>query len=82
MNLYSPASPGEILTEYLSDYTPAEAAKKLELSDAELTNLLNGLVEITPDIAKKLGNAFDASEQYWLNLNNQYESWKSNQQKV
>ena len=46
MNLYNPASPGEILSEYLDGFTVTEAAKKLDVTRVNLSKILNGHTEI------------------------------------
>lgn len=81
MNLYNPASPGEILSEYLDGLTVTEAAKKLDVTRVNLSKILNGHTGISPEMSLKLGKAFDTSPLYWLNINNQYELWKLSQKK-
>ncbi len=81
MNLFSPASPGEILSEYLDGLTVTEAAKKLAVTRVNLSNILHGHTGISPEMSLKLSKAFGTSALYWLNLNNQYELWKLDQRK-
>lgn len=79
MNLYNPASPGEILSAYLDGLTVTEAAKKLDVTRVNLSKILNGHTGISTEMSLKLSKAFDTSPTYWLNINNQYELWKLSQ---
>ncbi len=81
MNLYNPASPGEILSEYLEGLTVTEAAKRLDVTRVNLSKILNGHTGISPEMSLKLAKAFSTSPNYWLNINNQYELWKLNLKK-
>lgn len=81
MNLYNPASPGQILSEYLDGLTVTEAAKRLAITRVNLSNILNGHTGISAEMALKLGKGLDTSPLYWLNINNQYELWKLNLKK-
>jgi len=79
MNLYNPASPGEILSAYLDGLTVTDAAKKLDVTRVNLSKILNGHTGISTEMSLKLSKAFDTSPIFWLNINNQYELWKLSQ---
>ena len=64
--------PGETLRELIEDrnITQKEFAVRLDMSEKHFSHLLNGKVELTPEVALKLENIFGVagSASFWLNL--------------
>lgn len=80
--MYDPPHPGEILREdYLNPLglSITEAAKGLDISQKQLSQIVNGKAGISPTMAIKLAHAFDTSPQLWLNMQDQYNLWQVKQ---
>ena len=80
--MYNPPHPGEILREdYLIplELTMTSASEALLISKKGLSEIVNGHTGISPAMALKLGRAFNTTPQLWLNLQHQYDLWKTEQ---
>jgi addiction module HigA family antidote len=66
-----PITPGQVLRE---DYVEPLALKQDELATAlgvhrtTINELLNDKRAVTPEMALRLGHAFNTSAEYWMNL--------------
>lgn len=74
-NLTSPIHPGEILADELEGIkmTPSQLAKRINIAENELEQILQGKGNITGDVALKLGRFFNTGAEIWLNLQKAYE---------
>ena len=82
MRMHNPPHPGEILKEFCLeplDLTVTEAAEALGVSRKTLSAILNGRAGISPEMAIRLGKAFDTSAESWLNQQMQYDLWQAEQ---
>ena len=70
-----PIHPGEHLADCLEDYamTPAELDAGLAVPAGTTALLLDGCIDITPELALRLGCYFGGSGELWLNLQADYE---------
>ena len=59
--------------------TVTEAAVALGVSQKTLSAILNCRVGISPEMAIRLGKAFDTSPESWLNQQMQYDLWQARQ---
>lgn len=76
MYMHSPAHPGIILKEEFIDthgLSISFVAKKLNITRAQLSNIVNQKAGISPELAFKLGKAFGTSAELWVNLQTQYD---------
>jgi addiction module HigA family antidote len=76
--MYNPPHPGEVLKELCLeplDLTVTDAAEALGVSRKTLSSILNGRAGISPEMAIRLGKAFDTSPESWLNQQMQYDLW-------
>ena len=76
MRMLNPPHPGEIIRELCIEplgITITEAAKGLGVSRKTLSAIINGRAGITPEMAIRLGKAFDTSPESWLNQQIQYD---------
>ena len=78
--MYRPAHPGEILKyDILAELDPkitvTAAAKKLGVSRPHLSNLLNGKISISPEMAIRLSKATGTQAEFWMNLQIQHDLW-------
>jgi len=67
--------PGEHLAEELKELgiSASEFARKLGVPTNRITAIFNGQRSITADTALRLARFFDASPNFWLNLQNRYD---------
>jgi antitoxin HigA-1 len=73
-----PIHPGKIIQEhYLKplSITVTEMASTLGVSRKTLSKIINERGAITPDMALRLGRAFDTSPELWMNLQKNYDLW-------
>jgi len=70
-----PIHPGEILAEELEEIgmSALELAKRLNVPDNRIYQILNGQRSITADTALRLGKFFNTGPEFWLNLQQAYE---------
>jgi len=74
MPMHSPAHPGAIIEEYLGDVAVGDAAKKLDMTRANLSRVINGHQRVTADMARKLGIAFPfTDDEFWMRLQMNYD---------
>lgn len=76
MKMFDPPHPGEIIRELCLEplgITITNAAKGLGVSRKTLSAIINGRAGITPEMAIRLGKAFDTSPESWLNQQIQYD---------
>lgn len=75
--MYNP-TPGEIL---LKDFmqptytTLEEIVERTTLTPQQITDIIDGVLVITPDIDEKLSQCFKVSKGYWLRLQQSYDDY-------
>ncbi len=82
MRMHNPPHPGEILRELCLEplgLSVTEAAGALGVARKTLSAILNGRSGISPEMAIRLGKAFNTSPESWLNQQVQYELWQAEQ---
>ena len=83
MEMFNPPHPGTMLNElYLreNNLSISRAALMLGLSRKHLSNIVNGKVPISADVALKLEKCFKTTSAYmWLKLQSKYDLWQSRQ---
>ena len=69
--------PGYFIREQLElrELSQEELAVITTFSQKHISDLLNNEKGISLDTARILGEVFDTSAQYWLNLDHEYRSW-------
>jgi len=80
--MHNPPHPGEILREEVLvplNMEITEAAKRLYVSRATLSRVVNERAGISPDLAVRLETAGVGSARLWLNLQTRHEHWKAAQ---
>jgi antitoxin HigA-1 len=68
--------PGEVLRELCLEplgLSVTEAAEALGVSRNNLSELLNGHIGVSPEMALRLGMAFNTSAEVWLNMQTAYD---------
>lgn len=82
MRMRNPPHPGEILRELCLEplgLSVTEVARALGVARKTLSAILNGRSGISPEMALRLGKAFNTSPESWLNQQVQYDLWQAEQ---
>jgi len=80
MRMHNPPHPGEVLRELCLEplgLSVTDAARGLGVSRKTLSAILNGRSGISPEMAIRLGKAFNTSPESWLNQQVQYDLWQA-----
>jgi|YNPNPStandDraft_1061719.scaffolds.fasta_scaffold01171_6 addiction module HigA family antidote len=84
MREQEPPHPGEVLRDqYLRPLgiTLTRAARNLGISRKALSEIVNGRVGISPQMALRLSLALDTTPEYWMELQVKRELWRARQEK-
>ncbi len=76
----SPPHPGKILkTHFLDvfDISIKNLAGEIGESTKTVSDIVNGLSYVTPDIALKLSEIFTPAPEYWVSLQTHYDLWRA-----
>ncbi|MGB0122526.1 MAG: HigA family addiction module antitoxin [Silvibacterium sp.] len=79
--MYNPASPGELLREFMGERTISELAEHIGVARATLSRILNGRNAVTVDVSIRLGEALSLSPDFFAKAQLQYDLWKESQKK-
>mgnify|MGYP002725698522 CR=1 FL=1 len=82
MRMHNPPHPGEVLREFCLEplgLSVTAAAEALGVARKTLSAILNGRSGISPEMAIRLGKAFDTAPESWLNQQVQYDLWMAEQ---
>lgn len=85
MKLFNPIHPGEMIREeYMQPLglSVSALAEKLGVSRVQLSRLLNGNASISMEMAARLAQAFSTSIPFWLNLQQQFDVWRFEQNEM
>jgi len=76
--MYNPPHPGEIIKEVYLDQlelTVTKAARALDVTRKTLSSIINGKSGISPAMAIRLSKAFNTTPQLWMNMQQSYDLW-------
>jgi len=79
-----PTHPGEmLLEEFLKPLrlTQTEAARRLKMALNRVNELIKGKRGMTPDTALKLGELFNMSPAFWMDLQRDWDLWHAMQRR-
>lgn len=82
--IHNPKHPGCMVNSLCLEplaLSVTEAAKALGVSRPTLSKLLNGHMNISPEMAIRLAIVFNTSDELWINLQAGYDLWKARQHK-
>jgi len=79
--MHNPASPGELLREFLGDHSATELAEHIGVARATISRVLNGRTAVTMDLSIRLGEAFSLSPDFFSKAQLQRDLWKASQRK-
>ena len=77
--MHNPASPGELLKEFLGDRTATELAEHIGVARATVSRILNGRTAVTMDLSIRLGEALALSPDFFSKAQLQYDLWVESQ---
>ncbi len=73
--MHNPASPGELLREFLGKTTVTELAACIGVARATISRILNGRTAVTVDLSIRLGQALGFSPDFFSKAQLQYDLW-------
>jgi addiction module HigA family antidote len=79
--MHNPASPGELLKEFLGDITATQLAEHIGVARATISRILNGRTAVTVDLSLRLGEAVGLSPDFFSKAQLQYDLWIESQRK-
>ena len=68
--------PGEYLKDNLISIGISRLVNRAGIKDADLLAIISGSKDIDEEMSHKLSEYFGCSEDYWLNLQRQYNEYK------
>jgi len=80
-NMHNPASPGELLKEFLGPITATQLAEHIGVARATISRILNGRSAVTTDLSIRLGQALSLSPDFFSKAQLQYDLWIESQRK-
>jgi addiction module HigA family antidote len=82
--IHKPKHPGCLVKKLCLDplgLSVTSAAKALKVSRPTLSKLLNGHINISPEMAVRISVVFSTSDKLWVDLQAGYDLWKAQQKK-
>ena len=79
--MYNPASPGELLKEFIGDRSATQLAEHIGVARATISRILNGRTTVTMDLSIRLGEALGLSPDFFSKAQLQYDLWIESQKK-
>lgn len=73
--MYNPASPGELLREFMGKTTATELARQIGVARATVSRILNGRTAVTVDLSIRIGQALNLSPDLLAKAQLQYDLW-------
>ncbi len=78
--IHKPKHPGLMIKSLCLEplgLSVSEAAKLLKISRPNLSKLVNGHLNISPEMAIRLSIVFNTSAEIWINMQAGYDLWKA-----
>jgi addiction module HigA family antidote len=79
--MHNPASPGELLQEFLGKRTATELAEHIGVARATISRILKGSTSVSTDLSIRLGEALSLSPDFFSKAQLQYDLWIELQRK-
>src|SRR5471030_1424882 len=82
--IHKPKHPGCLIRSLCLEplgLSVTDAAKALKVSRPTLSKLLNGRINISPEMAVRISVVFSTSDKLWVDLQSGYNLWKVKQKK-
>jgi len=81
MMMHNPASPGELLQEFLGNRTATQLAEHIGVARATISRILNGRTSVSMDLSIRLGEALGLSPDFFSKAQLQHDLWIESQRK-
>lgn len=75
--MHNPPHPGEVLREYLGDFSVTEAAVRLGINRVTLSRVVTGASGVSADMAYRFADAFGTSPELWAGMQLQYDLYQA-----
>lgn len=74
-NFYIKVHPGEILSQILNDsgITQSELARRIKITQSKVSDLVNGKLGVSAEMAHKLARVFNMKPETWMNFQKNWE---------
>jgi antitoxin HigA-1 len=79
--MHNPASPGELLKEFLGDRSATQLAEHIGVARATISRILHGHTAVTINLSILLGEALELSPDFFSKAQLQYDLWIESQKK-
>jgi len=79
--MHNPASPGELLKEFLGDRSATQLAEHIGVARATISRILHGHTAVTINLSILLGEALELSPDFFSKAQLQYDLWTESQKK-
>lgn len=79
MIMHNPASPGELLRDFMGERSVTELAAHVGVARATISRILNGRNAVTVDLSIHLGQALSLSPDFFAKAQLQYDLWRESQ---
>ena len=80
---HNPPHPGELIKrtyiDPFADISGNKLAKRLGVAESTFNRLLNGVSDVSPEMAVRLSEVLGRSAESWLLLQDHYDLWKARQ---
>ena len=80
-NMYNPASPGELLKEFLGRRSIQELANHIGVTRATISRIIHGHNAVTVDLSIRLGEALELSPDFFSKAQLQHDLWLESKKK-
>lgn len=75
--MHNPPHPGEVLREWLAEISVTEAAKRLNVTRAALSRILNGKAAVSAEMDLRLSKALGTTPGSWYAMQADYDIWQA-----
>ncbi len=75
MRMFKPPHPGQVLRDYLGAASVTDAARRLRITRAALSRILNAKAGISAEMALRLAEALGTSPELWIGMQAHYDLW-------
>jgi addiction module HigA family antidote len=79
--MHNPASPGELLKEFLGGRSATQLAEHIGVARATISRILHGHTAVTINLSILLGEALELSPDFFSKAQLQYDLWIESQKK-
>ena len=79
--MHNPASPGELLKEFLGGRSATQLAEHIGVARATISRILHGHTAVTLNLSILLGEALELSPDFFSKAQLQYDLWIESQKK-